>query len=57
MNKTYILTTEEELEIYKQLLIHSIGYKEAEDLYEAAVRNYNPLEYAIQKATKVLEKR
>lgn len=57
MNKPYILTTEEELEIYKQLLIHSVGYKEAEDLYEAAVRNYNPLEYAIQKVTKEFEKR
>lgn len=55
--KKYNLTTEEELEIYKQLLIHSIGYKEAEDLYDAAVRNYNPLEYAIQKATKEFEKR
>lgn len=55
--KKYNLTTEEELEIYKQLLIHSVGYKEAEDLYEATVRNYNPLEYAVKKATKELEKR
>lgn len=57
MNKKYNITTEEELEIYKQLLIYSVGYKEAEDLYEAAIRNYNPLEYAVKKVTKELEKR
>ena len=57
MKNNYKITTEEELEIYKQLLIHSVGYKQAQELHEAALRNYNPLEYAIMKTTKELEKR
>ncbi len=53
----YNISVEEELEIYKQLLIHSVGYKQAQELHEAALRNYNPLEYAILKTTKELETR
>lgn len=57
MKKNYNISVEEELEIYKQLLIHSVGYKQAQDLHEAALRNYNPLEYAVQKAQQELETR
>lgn len=57
MKNKYNISLEEELEIYKQLLIHSVGYKQAQDLYEAAVRNYNPLEYAVNKAKQELETR
>ena len=57
MKNNYKITTEEELEIYKQLLIHSVGYKQAQDLHEAALRNYNPLEYAVLKTKESLEKR
>lgn len=57
MYNEYNLSEEEQKEIYKQLLIHSVGYKQAEDLYEAAVRNYDPIQYAVKKANKELEKR
>lgn len=57
MKNQYNLSDEERAEIYKQLLIHSVGYKQAEDLYEAAVKHYDPVEYAVIKANKELEKR
>ena len=57
MKNTYDISVEEDLEIYKQLLIHSVGYKQAQELHEAALRNYNPIQYAVVKANKELEKR
>lgn len=57
MKNTYKISLEEDLEIYKQLLIHSVGYKQAQELHEAALRNYNPLEYAVNKAKQELETR
>ncbi|MEE3443245.1 MAG: hypothetical protein VZQ49_00160 [Methanobrevibacter sp.] len=53
----YKITTEEDLEIWKQLLIHTVGYKEANDLHDAAIRNYDPVEYAVNKAKQELETR
>lgn len=57
MKNNYKISIEEDLEIYKQLLIHSVGYKQAQDLHEAALRNYNPYEYAVLKAEQELETR
>lgn len=51
----YRITEEEEKEIWKQLLISKVGYKEAQDLYEAALRHYDPIQYAVIKATEQLE--
>lgn len=57
MKNNYKISIEEDLEIYKQLLIHSVGYKQAQDLHEAAIRNYDPVEYAVNKAKQELETR
>lgn len=51
------MSQEEKTEIFRALLIQEVGYKKAQDLYEAACKNYNPIEYAVQKANKELEKR
>ena len=56
-NNYYKPTEAEKTEIFRQLLIQEVGYKKAKDLYEAACENYNPIEYAVQKARKELEKR
>lgn len=56
-NNYYKPTEAEKTEIFKQLLIQEVGYKQAQDLYEAACENYNPIEYAVQKARNNLEKR
>lgn len=55
--KNYKITPEEELEIYKQLLIHSVGYKKAQDLHDAALRHYDPIQYAVKQANMELETR
>ena len=57
MKNNYKISIEEDLEIYKQLIIHSVGYKQAQDLHEAAIRNYDPVEYAVNKAKQELETR
>lgn len=57
MKTRYSITDAELAELYKQLLIGKVGYKEAEDLFDAALRNYDPIQYAVIKAKKELEKR
>jgi len=47
--------TEEKKEIWKQRLISKVGYAKAHDLHNAAVENYNPIEYAVQKTKEQLE--
>ena len=56
-NNYYKPTEAEKTEIFKQLLIQEVGYKQAQDLYEAALECYNPIRYAVQKAQQELEKR
>ena len=51
------LTPEEEIEILNQILISQVGYKKAQDLYNATIHHYDPIEYAVKKATEELEKR
>ena len=51
------ISPEEEVEILKQILISQVGYKKAQDLYNATCHHYDPIEYAVKKATEELEKR
>ena len=51
------ITEEEKSEIWRQLMIEEAGYKKAHELFEAACDNYDPIQYAVLKATKQLEKR
>jgi len=51
----YRITEEEEKKKRKQLLISKVGYKKAHDLYEAPLRHYDPIQYAVIKATEQLE--
>lgn len=56
-NNYYNPTEAEKTEIFKQLLIQEVGYKQAQDLYEAALEFYNPIRYAVVKTKESLEKR
>lgn len=56
-NNYYKPTEAEKTEIFKQLLIQEVGYKQAQDLYEAALECYNPIRYAVLKTKESLEKR
>ena len=56
-NNYYKPTEAEKTEIFKQLLIQEVGYKQAQDLYEAALYCYNPIRYAVLKTIESLEKR
>lgn len=53
----YIITPEEKEALLFALLKQEVGYKKACDLFEEAVSNYDPIEYAVIKATKEIEKR
>lgn len=57
MKNNYIMSQEEKTELFRALLIQEVGYKKAQDLYEAACENYNPIEYAVLKTKESLEKR
>ena len=56
-NNYYKPTEAEKTEIFRQLLIQEVGYKQAQDLYEAALECYNPIRYAVLKTKESLEKR
>lgn len=51
------ISLEEKNAILFEILKQELGYQKANDLYEAACDAYNPIEYAVQKVTKQLEKR
>lgn len=53
----YIPSEAEKTELFRQLLINEVGYKRANELYEAALKEYNPIMYAVQKAREDIEKR
>ena len=57
MNNWYKPTDEEKKHILMALLEQEIGYKKAHDLYEKAIEDYNPIQYAVLKAKNNLEKR
>ena len=56
-NNYYKPTDEEKKHMLMALLEQEIGYKRAHDLYDKAMEEYNPIEYAVQKARNNLEKR
>ncbi len=51
------ISLEEKNAILFEILKQEIGYQKANDLYEAACREYDPVEYAVKKVTKQLETR
>ena len=57
MINEYVPTEEVKTEIWKQLLINQVGYKKAMDLYDKVMTDFNPVEYAVQRAKETVEKR
>lgn len=51
------ISIDEKYEILLKYCEKKIGYKETHDFLEKAMDNYSPIEYAVLKATKELEKR
>lgn len=51
------ISTEEKYEILLKLCEKKLGYKETHDFLDKATENYSPIEYAVLKAEKELEKR
>lgn len=45
-----MISYSERYAIAMQLLIEELGYKEATELFDAALENYDPVEYAVMKA-------
>ena len=56
-NEQYKLTDTEKNAILFALLKQEIGYKKASDLYDAALKHFSPIEYAVKKARNDIEKR
>lgn len=51
------ISDEEKYEILLKFCEKKLGYKETHDFLEKVMENYSPVEYAVVKATKELEKR
>lgn len=53
----YKPTVEEQKNILMTLLESSEGYCRAHELYDAAIQNYNPIEYAVKHTREQIETR
>ena len=53
----YKPTVEEQKNILMTLLEASEGYRRAHELYDAAIENYNPIEYAVNHTREQIETR
>lgn len=51
------ISTEEKYEILLKYCEKKLGYKATHDFLDKVMENYSPVEYAVLKATKELEKR
>ena len=52
-----VITEEEKNAMLMKLLEQEVGYNKAHELFEAACDNYDPIEYAVNKAKQELETR
>lgn len=57
MKRKSNISEEEKFEILLKLCENEIGYKKTHDFLDKALEGYDPIEYAVNRATQELEKR